>query len=209
MRNLNDTNGASTHLLNIAKQLAETSTNPLIGAEFGIAYGGGVEAIGKIWKDKGTIYGFDTFNQHPKEIAEKDPDCNHDRNSFAATCMDIWYTLYDNNELTIEYQQDQLNQQNLTNVKLIKGLIDETTNINFIPHLDYCLIDLDFPLSMKITYNLVLPKLKTGSYLCLHDVIPETHIANLNAWYKQVLESGLFEIVGEYPESFLAILKKK
>lgn len=93
MRNLNDTNGASTILLDIAKQTLEDfkDTKVIYGVEMGIAYGGGVESIGKLWKGRGIIYGFDTFEGHPKEVATKDPDCNYSKDAFAATCMDGWY----------------------------------------------------------------------------------------------------------------------
>lgn len=69
MIHLNDTNGASKHTLGVAERLFTEFDCDLIGAEFGIAYGGGVEAIGKLWKERGTIYGFDTFEGHPKQVA--------------------------------------------------------------------------------------------------------------------------------------------
>src|SRR5271157_4190262 len=104
MRNLNNLNGAGPITLKIACMALDIFKENLIGAEFGVAYGGGVEAIGKVWKNKGIVYGFDTFEGHPKEIATKDPDCNFSKNAFAATCMDYWYTIYDNNELMMTYQ---------------------------------------------------------------------------------------------------------
>jgi hypothetical protein len=209
MRNLNDTNGASQILLDIASKTLEEFKNNLIGVEMGIAYGGGVESIGKMWKDKGMVYGFDTFEGHPKEVALKDPDCNYSIDSFAAKCMDGWYSIYDNNELTIEYQENELKKQNITNVKLVKGLIDENTNIDFIPYINYCLIDLDFTLAMKNAYNLIEDKLVKGAYLCLHDVVPHGHIIGLNEWYEQIKNSGKYELIGEFPSSYLSILKKK
>lgn len=209
MRNLNDTNGASGILLDIANKTLEEFKKDIIGIEMGIAYGGGVESIGKIWKDNGIIYGFDTFDGHPKEVALKDPDCGFSTDSFAAKCMDDWYKVYDNTELTLEYQENELKKQNLTNVKLVKGLIDENTNIDFIPYINYCLIDLDFTLSMKNAYNLIENKLTKGGYLCLHDVIPKNHIQGLNEWYEDLKNSNKYELIGEYPNSYLSVLKKK
>jgi len=209
MRNLNDTNGASQILLDIATKTLEEFKSNVIGIEMGIAYGGGVESIGKIWKDKGIVYGFDTFEGHPKEVALKDPDCGYSMDSFAAKCMDDWYTMYDNNELTLEYQEAELKKQNITNVKLVKGLIDENTNIDFIPYINYCLIDLDFTLAMKNAYNIVKNKLVKGAYLCLHDVVPHGHIGGLNEYYEQIKNSGEYELIGEFPNSYLAVLKKK
>jgi hypothetical protein len=209
MRNLIDTNGASQILLDIASKTLEEFKDNLIGIEMGIAYGGGVESIGKMWTNKGIIYGFDTFEGHHKEIALKDPDCDYSINSFAATCMDGWYSTYDHAELTLEYQESELNRQNINNVKLVKGLITENTNIDFIPYVNYCLIDLDFSLAMKNAYKLVEPKLVSGAYLCLHDVIPHGHIKGLNEFYEQIKNSGKYTLMGEFFNSYLAVLKKK
>jgi len=208
MRNLNDTNGASQILLDVAKKTLEEFKKGIIGVEMGIAYGGGVETIGKMWGNQGIVFGFDTFEGHPKEIALKDPDCNYSMDSFAATCMDGWYNIYDNKELTIEYQREELERQGIYNVNLIKGIIDENTKINFIPYINYCLIDLDFSVAMKNAYNLIKDKLVKGAYLCLHDVIPNGHIKGLNEWYQIIKNSGEYEILGEYSNSYLAILKK-
>ena len=61
MIELNDVNGASSVTAAFAKKCLEIFNEPLIGCEMGIAYGGGPERIGKAWKNRGTIYGFDTF----------------------------------------------------------------------------------------------------------------------------------------------------
>lgn len=208
MRNLNDTNGASYILLGVASKTLEIFEKNLIGIEMGIAYGGGVESIGKIWKDKGTIYGFDTFEGHPKEVALKDPDCGFSKDAFAATCMDEWYTMFDNNELTLEYQQNELDKQGLDNVKLVKGLIDEKTNLDYIPYLNYVLLDLDFSLAMQNAYKIIESKLVEKSFLCLHDVLPKGHIIGLNEWYQNLIKLGKYKVVGEYPVSYLSILQK-
>jgi hypothetical protein len=209
MRNLNDTNGASQILLDIVNKTLQEFKNNIIGVEMGIAYGGGVESIGKMWRKEDLIYGFDTFEGHPKQIALSDPDCNYSLDSHAATCMDPWYKQFDSRELTIEYQQQQLDQQRLINVKLIKGLITKDTNIDFIPHIHYCLLDLDFVVCMKDAYDLIKNKLVRGSYLCLHDVIPKGHIEGLYEWYTEIKNCGKYELVGEYPSSFLSVLKTK
>lgn len=209
MRNLNDTNGASKILLDIANKTLQEFKSNIIGVEMGIAYGGGVESIGKMWKNSGLVYGFDTFMGHPKEVALKDPTCNYSTESFAATCMDDWYRTFDNNELTIEYQTSELNKQGIENVKLIKGLINENTKIDFIPYINYCLIDLDFTLAMKHAYSIIENKLVKGSYLCLHDVVPNGHINGLYEWYEEIKNCGKYELIGEYPSSFLSVLKTK
>lgn len=207
-KNLNDLNGASLPILGVAGKALSVFEKDLIGAEFGIAYGGSVKTIGQIWKDKGIIYGFDTFDGHPKEVALKDPCCNFSKDSQQAACMDFWYDRFDNRELTIEYQQNELNKERLSNVRLVKGLIDEKSNIDYIPYLNYALLDLDIPLSMKNVFNLIEPKLVKGAFLCLHDVLPKGHLAGLSEWYETILASQKFDIVWEYPNSHLAVLQK-
>jgi hypothetical protein len=60
-----------------------------------------------------------------------------------------------------------------------------------------------------IGIEMVESKLTKGAYLCLHDVIPYGHIAGLNEWYEQIKLSNKYELIGEFPNSYLAILKKK
>ena len=215
LKNLNDTNGASTIVLDYAKRcLAEFNSN-LIGCEMGVAYGGGVEAIGKLWKDRGIVYGFDTFEGHPKQVAA---ECEYSKqvggiNSFAANCMDYWYNTnnkeYGTTRLGLDYIQSELDASNITNVILVKGLITENTNIDFINELHYAFLDLDIPLSMKNGYELIKNKIVKGGYLCLHDCIPNGHIFGCYEIYQEILKENLFEIEKEIPESYLVILKKK
>lgn len=209
MIQLNDTNGASTFTFKVAEKLMN-NFDQLTGAEFGVAYGGGVERIGKLWGSRGTIYGFDTFTGHPKEIGEV---CKHTkaaggRNAFAATCMDSWYENpdYGTDRLSYEYQRAELDRQGLSNVILVKGLITNKTKLPF-DELHYCFLDLDFPLSMWHAYNLVKDKIVKGGYLCLHDVIPEWHIPGCYEYYQKILQEGLFEIESE-EACLLAVLKK-
>lgn len=209
MRNLNDTNKASFILYDIANSILNDHKKDIIGVEMGIAYGGSVEHIGKLWNNNGIIYGFDTFEGHPKQVALTDETCNYSTDSFAATCMDGWYKMFDHIELTKEYQEEQLEKQNIKNVKLIKGLINEKTKIDFIPYINYCLLDLDFTKSMIDAFNLIENKMVKGGFLCLHDVIPKGHINGLNEWYEKIKMNERYEIVGEYTESYLAVLKMK
>jgi len=206
--NLNDTNGASADLLCIAKRVVKQFKSNIIGAEFGVAYGGGVEAIGKIWKNRGIIYGFDTFESHPKYVAETDPECEFSINSHAAYCMDPWYKKYGKEKLSTEYIQSVLDSQGLSNVKLVKGLVCSGTNIDYMPYLDYVTLDLDFPISMRQAYSLVKDKMTKGSYLCLHDVIPRGHINGLFELYQEIKNENLFQVVIENYSSYLVVLKR-
>lgn len=208
MINLNSTNGADKILLEVANNVLNEFEGNVIGAEFGVAYGGGVEEIGRLWKDRGIIYGFDTFEKHPDFLAKKDPLCDYSKDSFAARCMDSWYSQYSDSLLTIEYIQDELNKQNLNNVILKKGLIDEETNIDYIDKLHYALLDLDIPISMQYAYNAIKNKIIKGAYLCFHDVVPDGHINGLYEFYQNILHNDGYELINEYPKSYLAVLKK-
>jgi hypothetical protein len=209
MINLNDTNGASALTFDIAKKCLLEFKEKLIGCEMGIAFGGGVEAIGKLWKERGKIYGMDTFEGHPLEITEQ---CQYTqeaggRASLASYCMQNWYDIYGIEKVNIEYIQSELDKQGLSNVNLVKGLIDEKTVLKF-KKLHYCLIDLDFPLSMWNGYNLVKDLIIKDGYLCLHDVVPKGHIHGNWEYYQNILKEGKFRLISEHPESYLAILKK-
>lgn len=213
MIELNDTNGASTFTRKYAERCLTDFTGQITGAEFGIAYGGGPERIGRAWKGRGVIYGFDTFEGHPKEIGElcAFSAATGGRSSFAATCMDNWYKPehYGMEALKLEYQQAELDKHGLSNVKLVKGLVTADMDVSFIDKLHYCLLDLDFPLSMLEAYYLVKDKVVSGGYLLLHDVIPAGHIPGCNEVYQRILEDGIWEVVEERPECLLVILRRK
>lgn len=204
MVQLNDTNGASKITKAMAARvLNEFEGDQLWGAEFGVAYGGGVETIGKLWGTRGVVFGFDTFEGHPIQVGDQ---CEYtkkvggSKSSFAAGCMDEWYRpeSYGMDKLKLEYIQGELHRQNINNVVLIKGLVHAQTNIDFIPRLHYCLLDLDFPISMWHAYNLIKNKMVKGGYLCLHDVIPKGHIPGCWEYYQKMMGEGLFELVEEH-----------
>lgn len=214
MNHLNDTNGASKLTLEIAIRCLQEFTGNITGAEFGVAYGGGVEAIGKLWQGRGVVYGFDTYEGHPKEVGNICSDSKKAGgvHSFAATCMDSWYQdeqQYGTGRIKYNYIREQLDSQGLDNVKLIKGLVSDKTDISFINKLNYCFIDLDFPLSNKQAFELVKDKIVSGGYLMLHDCVPEQHIPGCYKVYQDILKTGLFELIGEYHPEYLVILKRK
>jgi hypothetical protein len=211
MKELNDINGASKHTRAIVERLLTEFPDHLIGAEFGVAYGGGIEYMGKTWGERGTVFGFDTFTGHPKEIAEVCEYTKADggQKAHAAVCMDPFYNGagYGREKFAYEYIRSELDRQGLGNVVLLKGLITSKLNLN-IPRLHYAFLDLDFPLSMWDAYNLVKDKIVPGGYLCLHDVLPKGHIHGLWEYYQQMLEEGLFDIDLEDPGTFFVSLKR-
>ncbi len=209
---INDENLASAFLEQIVTKIRKDNpTKKLIGCEMGIAFGGGVERMGKIWNKDDIVYGFDTFVGHPKHLAD-------DITSFEAECMNSRYKEdtripgfdfhYTPEKITYEYQRSQLDQQGLSNVILIKGEINQDTNLDYIPYLDYAFLDLDILKCMLDAYNLVKNLIVPGGYLCLHDVLPRKHMRGLYDLYQTILQEG-FTLVSEHPKSYLAILQKR
>lgn len=213
MKHLNDTNGASTLTLGIAERCMYEFEGSIFGAEFGVAYGGGIEAIGKMWGARGKIYGFDTFEGHPKQVAEVCQDSKNDggTSSFAATCMDEWYNSpeYGTEAIKYDYIRKNLDDLGLVNVILVKGLITDKSDVSQIPYLNYCFLDLDFPLSMWQAYNLIKSKIVKGGYLLLHDCIPKGHIVGCNEVYQRIKSENIFDVISEHPAEYTVILKKK
>jgi hypothetical protein len=152
-------NVGGNDLLDIVRSIKNEFNPPYYGVEMGIAWGGGVEDIGKIWKDCGTIYGYDTFEGHPKQLGNETTEL---------TALDEWYMKFGTDTLSYEYQRAELDRQGLDNIVLVKGLINKDSCAD-IPYLHYALLDLDILESMQIGYEAVKHKLLPGGYLCIHD----------------------------------------
>lgn len=203
---LNSVNGADKVLYDYAGRLLEEFKAPLIGATMGIAYGGEIEAIGKLWKDRGTIYGYDTFeDQHPDHLS-------YDKTSREARCMDHWYmeSIHGTKGLAYDHQRATLAECGLDNTFLIKGEVDKDS-CKGIPYLNYCFLDMDLIESMRNGYAAVKDKFLPGSYLFIHDALPADHLPSLYKWfYEDVLVNDKkWEIIGEWPESHLTGVRRK
>lgn len=207
MVHLNDHNGASKYTLDKAKTLLrEFPGTHLYGVEMGIAYGGGVEAIGKLWGDRGTIYGFDTFEGHPTHLAV-------DKSNREATCMEHWYQdkIYGTATLSLEYQQAQLDASGLDNVKLVKGEVTKDS-CKDIPHLHYAFLDMDILVSMEAGYEAVKDKIVKGGYLLMHDVVTDNNLPLLHKWFWEDVVYKNWDkwaVEAVLPAEHLAILKRK
>lgn len=208
---LNDVNGASAITNKFYTACLTEFNEPLIGAEFGVAFGGGIAKIGKVWKGRGIVYGFDTFEGHPEQISEECELSKQDGGiqSHAARCMKPWYDKYGLDKAKEDYIAKELKDQGIDNVTLVKGLVTEKTDVSFIPYLHYCLIDLDFPKSMIDAWNLVKNKIVEGGYLCLHDVVPRGHIHGLYESYQSMISEDLFDVVLEDNQALISVLRKK
>lgn len=212
---LNENNGADKITQSLVLQCMNEFEGHLYGVEMGVAYGGGVQGIGQKWKDRGTVWGFDTFEGHPVDqmLARcEDSQRAGGDSSTAARCMDGWYSdtnKYGTERFKYEYIRAHLDQQGLSNVHLVKGLVTDQTDVSFIPALHYVLLDMDFPQAQWDGYNLVKDKIVSGGYLCLHDMIPQGHINGCWERYQQIMAEGLWELVSETPSAYLVVLKKK
>ena len=201
MIELNSQNGADQILRFVQRLcLKEFPKEQLVGVEMGIAYGGGVEALGKIWGSRGHVYGYDTFEGHPKQLASS-PD------SFEATCMEEHYEKHGKEALSYEYQRAELDRQGLDNVILVQGLVDSDC-CWAIPYIHYCLLDLDILLPMKDGYEAVRHKIVNGGYLCLHDVVGHKSLPELHAWYEDIKIHPQWEVMFEGEKEYLAILRR-
>ena len=213
-------NGADVITHMYAEQCLDEFKGHLYGVEMGICFGGGIEKIGKQWKDRGDVWGFDTFEGHPVEqMLPRDEWAQQSggRDSMAAVCMDCWYTDDQHrfatqgvDKCSQEYIQSELDKEGLTNVHLVKGLVTEKTDVSFIPYLNYAFLDMDWPQAQWDGYNLIKHKIVKGGYLCLHDMIKPGHIAGCYEKYLDIMAEGLFEHEFELIEpSVIVVLKKK
>jgi hypothetical protein len=198
LKTLNEFNGADKVCDKYEKEiLAKFSTN-LIGVIMGVPFGGDVERLAKTWGEKGKVYGYDTFEGHPKQLAK-------DINSFEATCMDLWYGQYGMDKVKIEYQRAELDKMGLTNAFLVKGLINKDS-CKDLDHINYAFIDLDIIASMRAGYEAVKDKILPGGILILHDI---NNIPSLIPWYeKEIKKDPAWEMVEEYT-ALTGVLRKK
>jgi hypothetical protein len=83
---INLANGTAQLQLDCITNLLETVMydKQIIILEVGSAYGGAVEMMAKVLGGRGKVYGYDTFEGHPSDIAD-------DPKSLEATCMELWY----------------------------------------------------------------------------------------------------------------------
>lgn len=203
---LNTVNGADKVILEYCERVKGLPIDHLYGAVLGSAYGGELEAIGKLWGDRGTIYGFDTFEGHPKHLVE-------DQTNFEVTCMDKWYRedVYGREKLSVKYQRGVLDGLGLDNVILRKGLVSPNS-CDDISELHYAFLDMDIYESMRDGYAAVKDKIVPGFCLFIHDATPVTHIPRVSKWLREEVlgdDGDMWLVTGEWTPSFLTCLQRK
>lgn len=175
----------------------------IIALEVGSAYGGGAEMMGKALSGFGKVYAYDTFEGHPKDLADSPTDPE-------ALCMDLWYKepRHGLNRLSYEYQRVILDEQGLDNVILVKGRINEHS-FDDIKRVHFAILDLDLVKSTRIAYEALRDKIAKGGYLFIHDALPKDNLVHLNKYvYDEIVPDKRWEIFGEYPNDFVLVLHK-
>lgn len=198
---LNKHNGADKIEAEYMQKCLDEFEGTLYGVVMGSAYGGALEYMGKLWKGRGEVYGFDTFeDKHPEKLAVSTGDRE-------ARCMDHWYKsdIYGTDGLAYDYQRGVLDSAGLDNVHLIKGLVSEES-CKDLPHINYAFLDMDILVSMHTGYKAVRDLLVPGGYLLLHDVTIKGNLPLLYDWYHQEIRDK-YEVVYESPNTHLAVLK--
>jgi hypothetical protein len=199
LKTLNDINGADKVCEEYEKKILEQFKDNLIGVLMGIPYGGDVERLAKIWGEKGKIYGYDTFEGHPKELA-KDPK------SFEATCMENWYKQYGTEKTKYEYQRAEFDKMGFADVVILRKGIVTKNSCKDLPYINYAFMDMDILKSMVDGFEAVADKMVSGGYLLMHDI---DNLPNLKLWWEtEVLKDKRFEEV-EPIRALTGILRKK
>lgn len=186
-----------------AQKLLDEVKDNLIGVEMGVAYGGGLELIYDIWGEHGHIYGYDTFEGHPKQLADKPTD-------FEASCMDYWYRqdVFGTYKYSDKYIQGYLDANDMDRVHLIKGLVREDS-CKDLDHINLAFLDMDLHRSMDLAFKAVKDKMVSGGYLLMHDVVDKDHIPPTHEWYKNtVLTDPNFKFISDNEGSFIAVVQK-
>ena len=170
--------------------------------EIGSPYGGAVEFAARKMGKRGTAYGYDTYEGHPKDLAD-------DPTSMEAICMDHWYSedVIGTYGLSYEYQTKALARLELPNAKLVKGRINKNT-FDDIKKIHFAMIDLDLIKPTIVAYEAIKNKIVKGGYLFMHDSVGTNLPFITDFVTKEVIPSGLWE-AERLEDGDLTILKKK
>lgn len=176
---------------------------PLTVCEVGCAYGGGVEAMAKVMGTRGNVYGFDTFEGHPEDLSD-------DPTSLEARAMDFWYRpeVAGKEKLAIEYQEQVLKDEGLTNAHLIKGRVHEHS-FDFLGPIHLAMLDMDLIKPTRLAYEGIKDKIVEGGYLFFHDAYPPTHLPYLYHFvHDEVLKDGRWTLERDEINGYLTVLKR-
>lgn len=200
---LNSGNDTGKHQIETIKKILKDFDEEITTLEVGSPYGGAVEVMATMIKGRGTAYGYDTFEGHPKFLAD-------DPTSMEAVCMDPWYheTMLGREGLDYEFQKKVLKELGLTNAILKKGLVDEHS-FDDIEKIHFAMLDMDLVKPTIVAYHAIKDKVVKGGYLFFHDALPEDHLPLINKFvYEEVIPSGMWKPVIEDGRAYLVGLKR-
>ena len=201
---LNSGNKTAEIQVEYLRRVMSEFTEPIHALEIGCAYGGGVEAMARILGDRGTAYGFDTFEGHPKDLAI-------DKGGKEATCMDHWYQphVFGIETLDIEYQRSVLKKENIKNAILVKGRVNKDS-FKMIDKAHFVLMDLDLISSTRSAYEGIKDKIVKGGYFIMHDSLPFDHLPEIHKFvYEEMMKEGEWYIEKESIPGLSTTLKRK
>lgn len=186
------------------KKVMNEFSGKITALEIGSAYGGGVEMMAKVLGERGEVYGYDTFEGHPKDLAQ-------DKGGKEATCMDHWYQphIFGTEKLALEYQEKVLKEEGLTNAHLVKGRVNEHS-FGPIQQAHLVLMDLDLIASTKTAYDAVKDKVIKGGYFIMHDSLPFDHLPMIYDFvYNTMLKDGRWYLERESLQGLCTVMKRK
>lgn len=201
---LNTHNGADKVSEMYIRRMLREYKDDLYGVIMGVAYGGDVEAVAKIWKDSGHVWGYDTFESlHPKHLAVNMKDDE-------ATCMDFWYETMGTEKLSLEYQRGVLHKLNLNNAHLVKGEVT-VQSCEKLPVIHYAFLDMDMIKSTQIGWKAIKDKIIKGGFVLFHDALPEKHLGGRIYKYiqKEIRDQDGFREYARYEHCHTLVIQKK
>ena len=173
----------------------------IVALEVGSAYGGAVETMATYLKGRGKVYGYDTFEGHPKDLGLDFKESH---------AMDSWYQdpHFGTDILDYDYQRRILDENGLDNAVLVKGRVNKHS-FDDIEEAHLVMIDLDMVNPTKIVYEALKDKIVFGGYLLFHDTVPADHLPLLHNYvYKEVMKDKKWKFHADYPKSYLTILQR-
>ena len=194
-------NGDDLVVLKYATVLANKFKGQLVGVELGSAYGGNVQDIAELWKNRGKYYGYDTFTGHPKHLGKK--------GEMETDCMDTWYEnpLFGTEKLAHDYQRKVLDEAGLDNAILVKGLVTKNSCFD-LKEIHLAFLDMDMEKSMRSGFEAVKDKIPTGGYLLLHDAIPAWHLPGVNKLSKEIEALKEWKLISDNEGTYITVFEK-
>jgi hypothetical protein len=195
LRWLNFPSQTASLQMEVVKSLPSLFKGKLTLLEIGTPYGGAVEWMARELPNS-TVYGFDTFEGHPRDLS-------YDPNSPEAICMEPWYAKFGKQELEYDYQRKILDEEGLKNAILVKGRVNEHS-FDMIDKIHFAMLDLDLINPTRTAYEAIKNKIVKGGFLFMHDYSTLNLICDFIT--QEVIPSGLWQV--ESTDNNLAVLRK-